>query len=439
DKYEEAPGKEIQDIFRVKSKKLSNADSKWISEFLQSLSDEHEEIRFNSSRLFDQAKRHFKIQRLRTAVEEISEYLDEDKLEEAEEILNSTIKTTADVTDLGVSPTDISLISKIFEIEREDGSNISLGMGDFDKLAGPQKPHWLVMFMAPMKRGKTRTLTHLAVWAARKGVNTVFISLESEWPDLVKTIWMAMKSLTTERNGEVLAPYFSKRGKLVDGNKERFVKQRTIKRPTIYNEEAVFQAVKAFNLMSKGRLQIKTFPAYSAGIKEIDHYLDSLEVFENLQPELIIVDYLGAMKKPQGAFGRDAYDENSKGLKGMAQRRKALVATAHQGTRKTLEKMNLDPDDVPEDIRILGNVDALYGIMQTDAEKELGVMRFNVIVHRWKKFSRGVQAKVLTSPEMGQLYLDSEIIRSPKSIINKSRKVDQPDAPDVNKGGNEDE
>lgn len=435
DKYSESPKEEIQDVYRVKSDKLEDSEKKWISEFLSGLSEDYENKRFNKDRLFEQARDHFKKQKYRKMIEDIDDLLDDNRLDDIDTLIHKSIKGAADVTDMGVNPFSLEYALKVAALETQFST--TLGMGAFDRLIGPLMSEWLIMFMAPMKRGKTRTLTHLAVWFALRGLNTVFVSLESGYSDLAKTIWMALGSLTTEESGDVKLPYFKteskrhhKRKKISDEYTEREILSKIVKRPRVADEDEIIKVINKFNMMGRGRLILKSFPAYTAGVAEIEKYLDSLEAFMSFQPHAIIVDYLGAMKRPYRLEGRDAYDVNSKELKGMAQRRKALVASAHQGSRKTIEKLNMNPEDTPEDIRILGNVDALFGLMQTDDEKKMGVMRYNVLAHRFRRFTPFKQVKVLTAPEMGRLYLDGEIIDAPVEEEKKKKgELRQPSMP----------
>ena len=162
---------------------------------------------------------------------------------------------------------------------------------------------------------------------------------------------------------------------------------------------------------AKGRLRLKSFPSYSAGVTDIRRYLDSLEAVEGFQPHVLVVDYLGAMAEPKGKSGRDVYDHNSKELKAIAEERKMVVVSAHQGSRQTLDSMNMRATDVPEDVRILANVDCLFGLNQTESEKDDNVIRLNVLMHRFRRFSRMRQVRVEQMLDRGVFHLRSKLLK----------------------------
>ena len=202
-------------------------------------------------------------------------------------------------------------------------------------------------------------LIHMAVRGLLRGYGVVFISLETEEIDNAERIWMNIGSLTKEKEG-LMFPYFAEE----DG-----VRYRKVQRPEL-GEKQVIEEIRTFQKAVNPRFRIKTFPMGSGGMKDVRQYLDMLEAYENFSPHVIIVDYLGLLKAPPGSQGRDVYNENSKALKALAHDRKAIVFSGHQGTRETLEKINMSPMDMPEDIRIFANVDALYGLLQTDKEMD---------------------------------------------------------------------
>jgi len=74
----------------------------------------------------------------------------------------------------------------------------------------------------------------------------------------------------------------------------------------------------------------------------------------------------------------------------------------------------MHPMDIPEDIRVLANVDALYGLNQDEEEKEEGVIRLSVLMHRFRKFSRMKQVRVEQNLARGIFHLSNRIIDAPR-------------------------
>lgn len=399
-KYDRVPYAVAQDIFNDRKRELDEDEAKWMYEFLLQLSEKAEKQGFNEEYIFDCCVKYFRKQKLLKASKKVQDLLADGKDDQAQRVwLDSMSIPEAD--DLGTDPFDLRTVKKVFAREKARVS-LSLGIKSLDKMVGPVKSGWLAIFMGPMKRGKTTMLFHVAVRGVVKGYNVVFISLEQEEEDNVTKVWMNIGSMTKE-TGKLDFPYF-------DGSK---VAHESYRRPLL-NERNVVKTVKMFSkAVTSPRLRIKTYPMSTGGIDDFRQYLDLLEVYENFSPHVIVVDYLGIMKSPKGSQGRDVYNENSKALKALGQERKAAVFTGHQGSRATLEKINMSPSDMPEDIRIFANVDALYGLNQTDEEMDEGVMRINVLGHRHRRYTRMKQAKVLQQFDAGQFVLDDQLIDLP--------------------------
>lgn len=405
-KYSKAPGAMIQDIFRDRSRGLKDADAEWISEMLAGLSGEYERLGFNEQYLFDRVVGYFRRQKLEKSSRKVLELLEREKLEDAEDVwLNSMRLAEAD--DLGFDPFDEETAKRLFDADMELRVKMSLGIGSLDRMTRKLKGGWFVVVMGPMKRGKTSFLCYAAIHAWLTGLNTVFISLESGEEDTARRFWMNLGSLTEEDDNLLEFPEFVDR-------ETGEVEYRKRRRPKVTRKAVVGLARRFGNRRRKfGRLRVKTFPAFSAGVGEVKRYLEMLEIYENFTPHVIVVDYLGAMSSP--LTGRDHYDYLGKKLKGLAEEKKAVLFSGHQGSRKALEEIvTMKGGDVPEDVRLLAHVDVMYGLNQTEEEKEDGKMRVNVVAHRWKKFSSYRQALLLQQPAAGQFYLDDVSVMAPR-------------------------
>ena len=412
-RYTKAPQAVIQDIYTKKVMTIDEDDAEWIGIFLKSLSKEYEKQGFNESYLFDVAMRYFKRQKLSNSSKQVLKLLEQDKVEEAEETWLDSMKMPGDI-DTGLNIFDPEVARQL--MKPDSRFELHTGIGAFDQLAGGIKSEWFVAFMGPMKRGKTRILMHIAIHSALVGFNTVFISLESGYQDIGYGMWMNAGSLTMNKDNVLIFPEFENQEDKLS-TRVRYVEYE---RPRVFDEDAVLRTIENFNMIARGTLKVKSYPAFTAGIGDINTYLDSACVFDMFTPHVIIIDYLGAMSAPKGVYGRDVYDINSKGLKAMSQQRKAIVISGHQGNKKTLDKLNMHPTDVPEDVRILANVDAIYGLNQTDNEKDRGEIRISVLMHRFRKFSRRKHALVLQQLEAGQFHLDSRIVEAPKTdVVNE--------------------
>jgi len=416
-KYNEAPGSTIQEIYREKSRRVKEGEVEWIEEFLSGLSDEYEKKGLNEEYLFDNCVEYFKRQRLWKAASRVQELLEDGKYDLAREVWVDSI-TIPRTDDLGINPLDPVVIRKLLE-KKEARISFSLGIPNLDKMTGPVKSGWLAVFMGPMKRGKTWALVYTAIVAAMKGLNVVFISLESEELDNAMRFWMGIGSLSSSEE-ELKFPYF------VDKEKGDDVRHKEVERPRAEEHRIVGAAELFSRAVGSARLRLKTYPMGTAGISNVKNYLDVLETYEGFSPHVVVVDYLGIMKRSKGAREEDKIDQNSMALKALAQERKIIVVSAHQATREAIEKISMSPVDTSRDIRLRANVDILYGLNQTDREMDENVMRISVLDHRHHKFTRRREVKVLQQFEAGQFALDSMVVERPTKF-------------DMKKGGKEDE
>ena len=400
EKYGKAPNRDLEHLFLDKVKGMPEEQQEWLSSFLEVLSEDYEKIAINQSYLFDKALNFFRKRKLAMTAEQILALVEDDKIDEASALMTKDYRLPGDL-DLGMDVLDYDSVDWVFR--KENRFSMDFGIKSLDLIAGPQKSEWLIMFMGPMKRGKTLVLFSIATRAVLKGLNTVVINLESGYEDLLERSWMNIGALASQASSpdDIKIPYFIKKDE-IKYNK---------KKPVYVDEkENVIKTIAKFKKYAMGKLRVKSFPAFSATMEDLESYLDSLETY-HFTPHVVVIDYLGALDSPRrGVSGRDIYDQNSKLMKALSQKRKCIVFSAHQGSRATLEKMTLHPTDVPEDVRILGNVDIMYGLNQTDEEREKGVIRVNVLMHRFRKWNRLKQSMILQQPEIGQFHLDNRLV-----------------------------
>ena len=404
--YRKAPKAMMREVFDNRRAALSEEHAEWISEFLAKLSNHYEKEGFNENYVFDNSVNYFRRQRLLRSTAEIKQLLERGQVAEAEHLWLQGAKLPV-ATDVGIDPFDPATVRELF---RRDEHRVTMwtGIPTLDQMVGPMKSGWLVLFMAPMKRGKTFAWGYMAVQAALQGLNAVFVSLETEQEDNAARFWMNVGSMVNTSAGrEVEFPYYPN---IEDPSR---VSYHAAVRPTACNKRAVLAAVKDFNQLARGRVQLKTYPMGTASIEDVRHYLDTLEVYEGFVADVIVVDYLGILKSQKGMVGRDHYDFNTRELKALAQERQAIVISGHQGTKKTLDAVNIHSTDVPEDVRILAHLDVLFSLNQTEDERDESIMRVGVLLHRHRRFSTKKQAKLLQQFEAGQFALEDALIDRP--------------------------
>jgi len=406
ERYKEAPKNNIQNIFEDKKPILKDSDAIWIEEFLCKLSDKYEHWDYNEAYLFDRAVNYLKSQKISLGCKQTLSLLDEGKVEEASLIYQDSFKTAVKY-DLDVDVFDLNFVFDSLNNERRPG--ITLGIDSLDELVGELKSGWLVIYTGPMKRGKTKGLVYTALRGYYLGKKVVFISLESEKEDVGTYFWQGLSSLPLDERSLIYYGFFN------DGNFLEF--EEMMREKITYNR--IRNSINIAKGVSGGSIRLKTFPAFSATISDIEDYLNSLEVYDNFCPDIICIDYIGILRAERNySQRRDELNFVSTRMKGLAQERDAIIFSGWQGQRKTLEKdvLSLSVVNVAEDIRILANTDVMLSLNQTEEEKDLGLLRIGVLAHRWRRCPSSVQVEIAQNLNVGQFALDSRLIRRPEKM-----------------------
>jgi replicative DNA helicase len=154
-----------------------------------------------------------------------------------------------------------------------------------------------------------------------------------------------------------------------------------------------------------GELIIKKYPMGSCTIEEIRRYLDYLEMYEGFIPDVVINDYVEAMKLPKANERREAINEVYIQSKGLADERKIAMITVSQTNRAALRKKIPDQKDFAEDIRKLANVDLVLAEGQTKQQSIMKRMQMWVLANRHGPMDFG--CVFATNLDIGQLCVAS--------------------------------
>lgn len=176
EKYEKAPGKDIEGIYLQKLKAGLNKDvAEDIEEdILPDLSDEYDRTHFNVQYLMDQTKAYFRERNLSLFADQITGMVSQGDLTEAEAVA-SEYKPLAEGADNDLdlsSPEADSRIASAFTMAESP-------IVTYPGALGTMLNHQLVRggyvaFLGSEKRGKTWTLMDLSIRACRQGANVAF-------------------------------------------------------------------------------------------------------------------------------------------------------------------------------------------------------------------------------------------------------------------------
>lgn len=452
DRYKEAPGEEVQQIYADNEQDLPEGQSDLIEEILTNLSEEwvEEERSFNAKYLAKQAKEYFRERSLQSSLKEAEGSLKRGRLDEAEAAFRSYKAVAIEFSDWK-SPFDDPEYIREVAAEKRLKSVVSLPPAVED-LFGTIQPGWCIGFLGPMKRGKSFHLMEFAMRCVYSRIKTVFFSLEMSHEEASLRFLSRLTGLVKDNPGERLIPIMD--CKLNQSQECELPscpqQQKVFATPKIAMGEIRlpnhrvcthcrnsrannfrFQPFPWYEKVNRGLLshaspnelvdtfrtdfardllRIISYPRFSASLLDMEADLDALEHLEGFIPGAVVVDYAGIVKPTDKRLtGRDIHDDAWKHIARLAQERSMITASGAQGTRAALEKMSMKGTDTAEDIRALAHVDVMSSINQTDYEKKLKIQRLGLVGHRHKEFYQSQQVMLLQDLSTSQPMLDSQV------------------------------
>jgi hypothetical protein len=440
-KYEEVPYNHIQDLFQKYTYRLSEEDSLLVETLLKEISDSYEQQghRFNTDYMIDESMKYFQKKEMEITTHNVSILLEEDKIEEAEEEMRKLQRVVMD-TSGWTNPFDPNMIKLVFEQKDEGFLKFPKALGRY---MGEMERGWLVAISGQFKGGKTWFLQEFAVIALLSRLNVAFFSLEMTEIQMLTRLF---KRLAPGASGGEFFPVFDckknqdgscnksirvNKYRLLDkdGNKPKYNPKIAYKICTEcrgssdfemdtwfkpvglleFDSRYVNKRMKTIEKTFGDRIQLKSFPRFSANLSDIERSLEILKNSNNFIPDVIIIDYADILKPETKDSGVQKEDLTWMALARLAGVQKALVVTATQVTKDALGAKDIKVKHTARWVGKLGHVDAMYTLNQVDEEKLNGVMRIGTMVHRHYEFSETRQCTILQNLNVGQALLDSEM------------------------------
>lgn len=155
-----------------------------------------------------------------------------------------------------------------------------------------------------------------------------------------------------------------------------------------------------FKKATKARLKIKEFPTSMASILDIEAHLEQLKLYDNFEPDVLIIDYGDIMRSTRKTSG--AYEEQGwifRELRGLAVKYNVVIITATQSRRDALTadggtKDILGMDQTADSMEKNRIIDALFSITQSRSDKDNGVINLWVAKNRNGKANQTLTFKI---------------------------------------------
>ncbi len=437
-KHRKPPRRTIQEIFKTRSRRLSEEKKELVEEFLDNMAEdyaERESAEIDDSYIKQDTIPEFIREReIQYRLDKAQTEADGGNFEKAE----TTLKDFHPVSSVEEDETLGTMIPYTKE-EVAKGDQKLLGNpvyrfpGDLNYMIGPLCSSWLVAITGVEKSGKSFNLQEIGYDAAlyqRKKV--LIINIELDKVTANNRLWRRISLTQNEQASTLLYPildcknnqdgtcrilkrlkngkglfrqketvswYRKKRWRICDRcrtgrqRKNANIHKRFV--PALwYAQEEVEQitpirirkALREKRTNPLRNLRIRCFPRFSITFDEAYEYiLRYIERF-NWKPDIIIFDYLDILA-PEHRETRIDIDQKWKKAAKLAGELDCLVITADQANKAARTAYKLDQMSTTESKTKDSHLDIRIAQNQMDVEKDLMVARWNVLFHRHAPFS----------------------------------------------------
>ena len=221
-------------------------------------------------------------------------------------------------------------------------------------------------------------LLNVCVEAMKNGLKVLFISLEMSQEEITKRAWTSLSGQLPEDKEDIDYPYFVEND---ETNKKWKIAHKKISRKAVSIDEVEKKQKNMIRMFRGGDIRIISAPAYGWTVEKIDTEIEKMIQQNGYVPDVITIDYADILAPSEKGEYRNQLDGIWKRLRGLAQRRKAVVFTATQSTREGLST-DVTAQSIAEDIRKLAHVTCMVALNQSKVEKEQNIMRLSQIAVR---------------------------------------------------------
>jgi len=292
--------------------------------------------------------------KMKEAILESYDLLNEDKFAEINEKIQEALKFNIDV-NLGTDLYDVT--GRYIRLGQTLGEKISTGFDNFnDILGGGWCRKEIYCVLGPPGMGKSIFLPNFGIKALGLGFNVVHYSLE----------------MSEERVGL-----------RYDGPATHIKLSELPKR-----QDEVYKVYHCGLYNQNKKLFIKEFPTGAASVLDIEAHLEQLRVYQGFIPDMIIVDYGDIMRAAHKT--NNTYEEQGwifRELRGLAIEHNCVVLTATQARRDAVAdgggtKPQVDMNQVADSMEKVRILDGLFSIVQSPKDKSAGEIKLYVAKNR---------------------------------------------------------
>lgn len=239
------------------------------------------------------------------------------------------------------------------------------------------------VFVAPAGIGKSMALVNMAAYAAKKGLNVVYYTLE----------------LSETYVGARFDSHYTG------------IPSQDLK----FHQEEVTDALKGV----KGKLIIKYFPTKTATVNTISAHLDKC-IMQGVKPDIILLDYADLLRDTgvKGSVRNDIMLGNIyEDLRGLAGTYQVPIWTASQANRSALEEDVIEADKIAESYSKVMVADFVVSLSRKTADKISGTGRWHIIKNRFGPDGLTFPSKMNMATAKIEIYSENTVLGKEAKIM----------------------
>lgn len=391
-RYHKAPSRNIESLFATWAEDSSDKEQvKLVEQFLSNLSGQYAKLKkkVNPEYIVDQAGEYWNQVRVKKLKDLLEGDIDNGKVASALKRINAFRKVEVGRQE-SVRITDKGLWG---EVLAEPPEPIVKYPGDLARFYGRSlRRGRFVVFMAPMKRGKSFWTFDLAWRAMEQGRRVVYFQLGDLTRDeeMERVAARLTRTPTTAGKYKIPTKLEVKDGMIKVKHDTREMKERLS--PSMVAEVIKRRATSKARVDTKpvnyGLIQWQFHPSGSLSMEGIRSIMDGI-VHEDGPPDVIALDYMDILARPSGYPDdhRAAVNDNWMNARRLSQELNCLVVASTQANAASFKAETLRMEHFSEDNRKYAHVNTMYAINQKIEEKEKEVYRLTTLVNRGEQYS----------------------------------------------------
>jgi len=391
-KYGRAPMRNIEPIFHEWSEKIDDKQLvTTVHNYINAVAGAYKQLKrdSNSDYILDVAGRYFNRVSIERLLENLRDDMDEASIGTAEERLLAFNRVELGLGESVNVLNDEDVLRKALEQQSDVLIEYPGALGKFFGTALERDA--FIAVEGPEKRGKSFWLLDMAYHAVKDRRRVAFFEVGDMTQGQVVRRIASRLSHRPIRPGEVRYPTNIAVTKVPGKPSKAHVNFKTKTFKNGLNTKTAWKMMKKFTrnyVRSKQSYwKLWCYPSGTLSVMNIESILQDW-IRNDWVPDVIIIDYADNLDMTYpGMEGRECINETWKRLRGISQKYHCLVITATQANAEAYKATTMTMSNFSEDKRKLAHVTGLFGINQTDREKELSFTRLNWIVLRESPFS----------------------------------------------------